>query len=280
MMTIGSVAGAGSMRPGSIGMGMQNDPASKNIQQQIANAQKKMQEVSSDKDLPLEEKMKKRQELQQEISNLNQQLRQHQTEQRRQQQAKQIGEAKAGSRGTGLSQAGMQAVLSADASMKQAHVQGSTVKQMQGRAGVLRAEIKQDAARGDTRKKEAELADLEQKTLAATASQMSSLANANQAAEEAAKAEQDSGSGKSEQKAKKAGKDQKGSRTENDSRGGKKADTVDENLTENVSAENDRRVRKTTAGEPVPSDKALETENAAPRAAGQMRIYTAVDIRL
>lgn len=288
-MTIGSTAEAGSrMQPGSIGMGMQGDPVSKNIQQQIANAQKKLQEISSDKDLPMEEKMKKRQELQQEISNLNQQLRQHQSEQRRQQQAKQTsmddmlggtgrtGAAKAAGRSTGLSQAGMQAVLSADASMKQAHVQGSTAKQMQGRAGVLKAEIKQDAARGDTRKKEAELADLEKKALEATASQMSSLADANQAAAEAAKAEQNSRSDQHAQKAGKADKDQKNSdsRTENDARSGQKAGAADGNPAENVSAGNDGKASKTGVRGQV------SEESAAAKPAGQMGIYTPVDIRL
>lgn len=294
MMTIGSATGAGGIRPGSIGTGMQNDPVSKNIQQQIADAQKKMQEISSDNNLSLEEKMKKRQELQQEISNLNQQLRQHQTEQRRQQQAKQTsmddmlggtsrtGAGQAERQGTGLSQAGMQAVLSADASMKQARVQGSTAKQMQGRAGVLRAEIKQDAARGDTQKKEEELADLEKKAQTATASQISSLAEANRAAEEAAKAEQaeqDSRAGRHDKKAGKADKDQKdsNSRTDHDSRSGQKADTVDEDPAGNAASGNDGKVGITAAGEPVPTARTQKAEAAA---AGQMGTYTSVDIRL
>lgn len=47
---------------------------------------------------------------------------------------------------------------------------------MQGRANVLKAEIKQS---GSTEAKEAELADLEQKAVNATASQMNTLAEAN-----------------------------------------------------------------------------------------------------
>ena len=46
-------------------MNTQNDPLSKNIQEQIANAQKQMQEISADTELTPEQKMKKRQELQQ-----------------------------------------------------------------------------------------------------------------------------------------------------------------------------------------------------------------------
>lgn len=48
----------------------------------------KLQELSSNQELSLEEKMKKRQEIQQEISSLTQQLRQHQIELRKQQQNK------------------------------------------------------------------------------------------------------------------------------------------------------------------------------------------------
>lgn len=150
------------------------------------------------------------------------------------------GAGQAERQGTGLSQAGMQAVLSADASMKQARVQGSTAKQMQGKAGVLRAEIKQDAARGDTQKKEEELADLEKKAQAATASQISSLTDANRAAEEAAKAEQDSRAGRHDKKAGKADKDRKdsNSRTDHDSRSRQKADTVDEDPAGNAASGN------------------------------------------
>ena len=67
---------------GTMGMTQGNDSVSKNIQNQIANAQQKLQDLSSNEEMSLEDKMKKRQEIQQEINNLNQQLRQHQIEQR------------------------------------------------------------------------------------------------------------------------------------------------------------------------------------------------------
>lgn len=73
---------------GAMGMAQANDSVSKNIQNQIANAQQKLQDLSSNEELSLEDKMKKRQEIQQEITNLNQQLRQHQIEQRKEQQSK------------------------------------------------------------------------------------------------------------------------------------------------------------------------------------------------
>ena len=83
----------------------------------------------------------------------------------------------------------MQAMISADSSMKQAKVQGSMATQIEGRASVLESEIKQDAGKGNTEKKEEELAELKAKAQSATAAQMSTLADANKSVEEAAKAE-------------------------------------------------------------------------------------------
>ena len=52
---------------GGINMMQSNDSVSKNIQNQIANAQKQLQELSANKEMSIEEKMKKRQEIQQQI---------------------------------------------------------------------------------------------------------------------------------------------------------------------------------------------------------------------
>lgn len=195
MMKINGFNGTNT-QTGAMGMAQANDSVSKNIQNQIANAQQKLQDLSSNEELSLEDKMKKRQEIQQEITNLNQQLRQHQIEQRKEQQSKKtsMDDMVAGTKNTsakketGLSQAGMRAMISADSSMKQAKVQGSMATQMEGRAGVIASEIKQDAGKGNTEKKE-ELADLQAKAQSATASQMSSLSDANKSMEEAAKAD-------------------------------------------------------------------------------------------
>ena len=79
MMKINGFNGTNT-QTGAMGMAQVNDSVSKNIQNQIANAQQKLQDLSSNEELSLEDKMKKRQEIQQEITNLNQQLRQHQIE--------------------------------------------------------------------------------------------------------------------------------------------------------------------------------------------------------
>lgn len=184
-----------------------NDSFSKNIQNQIQAKQQELQKLSENENMSLEEKMKKRQEIQQEISDLNMQLRQHQIEQRReQQQAKgssmddmlggkqRVSSKSKTGQSTGMSQATMTAIISADSSMKQAQVQGNVAEQNEGKAGILKSEIKLDAARGgDTRKKEEELAEVEQKAAEVTAAQMNTLSAASKTLEEAAEADRESG---------------------------------------------------------------------------------------
>lgn len=80
-MTMNGISGVSSQTP-AMGMGLATDSYSRSIQNQIATAQKQLQELSSNKNMTLEEKMAKRQEIQQQISDLNMQLRQHQMETR------------------------------------------------------------------------------------------------------------------------------------------------------------------------------------------------------
>lgn len=207
MMTISGVSGANNMQEGT---NMQTDPVSRNLQNQIAEKQKRLQELSSNEEMAPEEKMKKRQEIQQEITSLNQQLRQHQIEQRREQQQQskdssakeQSGSiGRSGKKETGISQTSMQAMISADSSIKEAQVQGSVAAQMEGRTRVLKAEMKQDSARGaSTEKKEEELAELQHKIQKTTTSQMSKLADANKTIKEAAEKEQETESAEAKDK--------------------------------------------------------------------------------
>lgn len=201
-MKINGLNGA-STKIGGMTIMQSNDSVSKNIQNQIANAQKQLQELSANKEMGIEEKMKKRQEIQQQINELNQQLRQHQMEQRKEKQQTKgssmedmIGGSKKvvtkpGSQGTGLSQASMKAMISADSAMKQSQIQGSVAAKMEGRAGVLESEIKLDMARGqDVTKKKEELAEVEQKAITAETAQMNTLAEANKELEAANDTEQ------------------------------------------------------------------------------------------
>lgn len=202
-MTVNGISGV-SMQTGQMGVGQANDPYSRQIKQQIADAQKRLQELSSNQDMTPEEKAKKRQELQKEISDLNMQLKQHQIDLRKEKQqengptmddmlggSNKVKNGKTGSESAGISQANMTAMISADTSLKMADVRGSVATRMEGKAGVLEAEIKLDAARGgDVRKKQEELAEVEKKAGEATASQMTSLADANKTMKEAAKSDQ------------------------------------------------------------------------------------------
>lgn len=193
-MKINGLNGANS-QIGGMNMMKATDSVSKNIQNQISNAQKQLQELSANKDMSIEEKMKKRQEIQQQINDLNNQLRQHQIEQRKQKvenAKKQPKRApKVGKKSSGLSQASMKAMLYADSAMAKAQVQGSVGTQMEGRAGVLESEIKLDSARGgDVSAKKEELEDVKQKVAAVETAQMNTLADASKKMEEAAKEEQ------------------------------------------------------------------------------------------
>lgn len=213
-MTINGISGAGAgMAAGQSGMPHAADLVSKDIQNQISRLQKQLQELSANTELSTEAKMKKRQELQKQISDLNMQLRQHQIEMRKEEQAKKesfddmLGteeqNAKSKSKGQGMpSQASMEAMISAGVAMDQAKVSGSVAKKMEGHAGVLKAEIALDASRGgDTSAKEAELADTEQKAMEATSFQMSTLSKANETMKEAEETsgEETSKTGKNEE---------------------------------------------------------------------------------
>lgn len=191
-MQINGVNGAGMQSGnGMAGIGQGTDAYSRQLQKQISDAQKKLQDISSDENLSPEEKMKKRQEIQQEINELNIQLRQHQIELRREKQEEKsdspVTELTGGSRNAkagkgsqtgGMSEAGMSAIISADMEAGQARIQGNTAKRMENRAGIIKSEIKMES--GDTSDKEKELAEVEKRARAASESQMNTLRDAGE----------------------------------------------------------------------------------------------------
>ena len=276
IMKIGGITGTNNsnIQTGRSGINMQMDPVSKNIQNQIANAQKKLQELSSNEELSLEEKMKKRQEIQQEITTLNQELRQHQMELKKEQQPKETsanngsnnrhqGTVKSKNQGSGLSQASMQAIISADTSIKQANVQGRIGTQMEGKAGVLESEIKTDKSRGaNVEKKEEELADLQEKVQTTTTSQISILTDANKAIEDAAK---------EDSKVETSKKDKKTDKTEQMLEKEKVVGSVVDSIKE------EKKDKAEVSKEAVTAETSVEE-------AGQIAIrpvyYTPIDIRL
>ena len=81
-------------------------------------------------------------------------------------------------------------LLSASSAMKQVRAQEGIKKQMEGKAGVLKAEIKQDSGRGgDTAKKEEELAVMEKKATDIGNMQMNQLSEMNKNMDQASKAD-------------------------------------------------------------------------------------------
>lgn len=203
-MTVNGVNGMNTQPAmGSAGAGAQTDPASKNLQQQIDRLQQELKEISANQEMPAETKMKKRQELQKQISELQIQLRQRQIEVKREEREKKKEEESFNdllgtkeqngtnaAQNVGLSADSMTAMISADKSVKQANVQGSTAQKMNGKAHVLESEIALDGARGgDTSSKQAELSNVEAKAQAAETSQLSKLAEAGETLQDAAKNE-------------------------------------------------------------------------------------------
>ena len=186
------------------------DAISNNLQTQIANAQKQIQNLGENKDISPEEKMKKRQEIQKQISDLQNQLRQHQIEQRNQsrQKSTSMDDMLGGQRQSvnnsgsniGLSNSSMQAIISADSAMNQAKVQGAAKSQMEGQAHVLEGEIKMEESRGGNAEKLKEkLAEIEAKVQDLTSSQMEKLADINREMNEAAKTDKSDNSENSEE---------------------------------------------------------------------------------
>lgn len=203
-MTVNGINGMNTQPAmGGAGAGAQTDPASKNLQQQIDRLQQELKEISANQEMPAETKMKKRQDLQKQISELQIQLRQRQIDAKREERKKKQeansfddmlgtkGQNKTNAaQNVGLSADSMTAMISADKSVKQANMQGSVAAKMEGKAGVLESEIALDSARGgDTSAKQSELADLEAKAQAAEASQLSTLAQAGETLQDAAKDE-------------------------------------------------------------------------------------------
>ncbi len=218
-MNINGINSAG-MQPGAAGMGSgsggQMDPVSKDLQKQIEKLKNDLKEISANQDMPADAKMKKRQEIQKQISELEIQLHQHQMEAKREERQKKKEESsfddlmgtkpqekQKNGKSVGMSAGSMEAMISADKSIKQANVNGSTAKKMEGRANVLEVEIQLDSGRGGSSNiglKEAELAKVKETAEKATASQMDSLAQAGKTMQEASKDEKADGKKEDEEK--------------------------------------------------------------------------------
>ncbi len=190
-MEIKSVNGM-NMQANQMSMSQKVDAESKGIQNQIATAQMQLQGLSSNEELSAEEKMKKRQEIQKQITELNNQLRQHQMEMRRQQQQesqekvedllggdKERTPAKEETKVETVSTASMEAMFAADSAIQQAESYGNLSGTMEGEARVLEGEMKLDAGRGvSTEEKQKALKEAEERAAKISQIQMEILSDA------------------------------------------------------------------------------------------------------
>lgn len=208
------------MQPSITGMGAgsdrQTDSVSKDLQNQIEKLQQDLKEISANQDMPTEIKMKKRQEIQKQINELQIQLRQRQMEVKKEERQKKKDESsfddlmgtkpqkkQDDTQNAGMSAGSMEAMISADVSVRQANVNGSTAKKMDGKANVLEIEIKLDGSRGGSSNvelKETELTKAKEAAQKATASQLDSLAQASETLQNAAKDDRVDGQKKEDKK--------------------------------------------------------------------------------
>ena len=226
------------------------DPQVKDLQNQIQNLQKQLKELGSNSEMPAELKSRKRQDLQKQISDLEAQLRQRQIEVKHEEavkkQQKKGGSLdemlgvkpqakKDGRQSAGMSAGSMEALISADASLKQADVHGSTAQKMEGRAGVLEAEISMDSMSGGASavaSKKEQLAEAQAKAAEAASAQMGSLAQAAEEAKKAGEAENSREDISEKSKDGRTGTAQEGEKTDGTDNGSQAAAVVSENVEE------------------------------------------------
>jgi len=178
------------------------DSESREFQDRIAGAKNRLKELSASRELNEEEKQKKQQELRRQIAELNQQLKQRQMEVKRQEQEqkKNASEELRKEQSTdpkeeelfpeGLTQTGMKAIVTADASLNHATAHGNMAQAMEGRVRVLQGEIKQDEMLGrDTEYKKQELEKLQKKASRLQGAKMGFLSDASLEMKQAAEQE-------------------------------------------------------------------------------------------
>ncbi|MCI8558769.1 MAG: hypothetical protein HFI19_13610 [Lachnospiraceae bacterium] len=204
MQGINSISMSG-IQTGQMRISPMGDAVTRGLQSQIEEVQRQIQNVIADESLTMEEKLKKKQELQDKIMELQDQLQQHLAEQRQEQREERTKAAEQKS----YDETGMQTVISSDAAVKNARVQESTAARMEGRVSVLKSEMELDTGRnmGTIKSKTDELARAEQGAENARSTQMQILGKTNQDLADAAKAKSDPEKAK-EEKTEKSSKEQ------------------------------------------------------------------------
>lgn len=167
------------------------DSESKNLQNQLISEQRRLKQLSSDSEMGAEEKAKKRQEIQQQIAELNRKLRMERMEQKEeekkaakeqeqreirhkellkevepksQKETETLEKVSGEMQDSVLSVQDMQMMLASDSLLQQERVRVSVDKKEEGRESVLEAEIHLDGLYGsDTEAKKEKLSALRNK---------------------------------------------------------------------------------------------------------------------
>lgn len=194
-MNVNSISGVQNNQSQSVGAKNQlNDALTQSLQKQINDAQQQIRDLAENDTMTSEEKMKKRQEIQQYIAELNNQLRQHQMELKREEREKAQEEIKKSAENSSnadknddsMSQINMKSLISADSAIGQAKESGKAAIKLKGREGVLNSEIKLDKSRGvDVEDKLEELSKTKQGIYNAETRQFGVLKDAREELEEA-----------------------------------------------------------------------------------------------
>ena len=186
-----------------INQNQQMDSYSKSLQEQINNANEQLQSLGDDKEMSIDEKMKKRQEIQKQITDLQNQLRQHQIEQNKENKQSKGSSmedmlggkqtAKSSNKAAkGISTASMKALISADSAINQVEAGGAVKANLKGEADILETEIKLDSARGkDVEKKQEQLADIESRNRDIESAQLEVINRADKELDKAAESNDD-----------------------------------------------------------------------------------------
>lgn len=191
-----------------------DDPIIKNAQSQIEELQKRLQQLAKNEDMDADTKREKRQELQQQISDLNATIRQRQMELRNKKQQENMakGEArraknepeavKEAKQAGAFTTRGLNAVLSAGNAMEISKAQGALADKLEGRANELKSEIARDKSRGaDTRQKSDELSKVTRGAKKAKSDQIGTLGKAVKEMSDAAEDEKDKSVSQEEEEA-------------------------------------------------------------------------------
>ncbi len=203
------------------------DSVSKGIENEIFNVQRQMRALSSKEDISVEERMKKRQEYQREISRLNAQLRQRKEEALKEEQKEQAvkerqKEALSETKQTENDEkrtvkkpefneqalTDNRAILAANSYMEQAKSEDGVIARIEGGIAVLKGEINLDKIRGmDVEPKKEELAAQRKRVQKASASQSSVLGKARKTMQAAEQTKIERAEGRPEKKVEMEGKD-------------------------------------------------------------------------